>query len=284
MTSAQPRRWKDLPALFDLTRTAHARLFAYLDLPWEALPALDAYLDMLLAEDPLADGIGSAGGNSQAESAGRPGGGTMRKDPFLSGDLRVGPRTRIEPGVRIEGTVHIGADCVIETGAYIRGPAWIGDRCEVRQGAYLRGVVLAGEGAVLGHASEFKRCVLLEGAQVPHFNYVGDSILGVKAHIGAGVILSNVRLDKRSVRAALLGAETAETGGGDRVGGGAGFAGAARPAYLDTGLEKFGALLGDACEVGCNSVLNPGTILGARCRVAPVSRVKGTWAEDSALL
>lgn len=259
MTTPQTRRWKDLPALFDLAHTAHARLFAYLDLPWEALPALDAYLDMLLAEDSLADGSGP-------------------------GDLRVGPRTRIEPGVRIEGTVHIGADCVVETGAYIRGPAWIGDRCEVRQGAYLRGVVLAGDGAVLGHASEFKRCVLLEGAQVPHFNYVGDSILGVKAHIGAGVILSNVRLDKRSVRAALLGAESAEGGAADRVGGSAGFAGAARPAYLDTGLEKFGALLGDACEVGCNSVLNPGTILGARCRVAPVSRVKGTWPEDSTLL
>lgn len=252
MSAAQPRRWRDLPALFDLSHTAHARLFAYLNLPWEALPALDAYLDMLLAEDPLADGIGQ-------------------------GDFRVGPRTRIDPGARIEGTVHIGADCVVETGAYIRGPAWIGDRCEVRQGAYLRGVVLAGDGAVLGHASEFKRCVLLEGAQVPHFNYVGDSILGVKAHIGAGVILSNVRLDKRSVRAALLGAETAEPGAGAVPGG------AARPAYLDTGLEKFGALLGDACEVGCNSVLNPGTILGARCRVAPVSRVKGTWAEDSAL-
>jgi len=266
MTAAQPGRWKDLPALFDLTHTAHSRLFAYLDLPWEALPALDAYLDMLLAEDPLADGASEADGTEP------------RKDPFHRGDLRVGPRTRIEPGVRIEGTVHIGADCVVETGAYIRGPAWIGDRCEIRQGAYLRGVVLAGDGAVLGHASEFKRCVLLEGAQVPHFNYVGDSILGVKAHIGAGVILSNVRLDKRSVRAALLGAGTAENADA----GGAGEA--ARPAYLDTGLEKFGALLGDACEVGCNSVLNPGTILGARCRVAPVSRVKGTWREDSALL
>jgi NDP-sugar pyrophosphorylase family protein len=264
MTGAQSGRWRDLPALFDLARTAHSRLFAYLGLPWEALPALDAYLDMLLAEDPLAGGMEQEGGD------GRGGAG----DSLISGDLRVGPRTRIEPGVRIEGTVHIGADCVVETGAYIRGPAWIGDRCEVRQGAYLRGVVLAGDGAVLGHASEFKRCVLLEGAQVPHFNYVGDSILGVKAHIGAGVILSNVRLDKRSVRAALL--------AGDAAAGAA--AGGGRPAYLDTGLEKFGALLGDACEVGCNSVLNPGTILGARCRVAPVSRVKGTWAEDSALL
>ncbi len=260
------KRWEGLPALFDPSATAHARLFAYLDLPWEALSALDAYLDMLLSEDPFAGSEASAMDN-----------------PLITGDLRIGPRTRIEQGVHIEGSVHIGADCVIETGAYIRGPAWIGDRCEIRQGAYLRGTVLAADGAVLGHACEFKRCVMLEGAQAPHFNYVGDSILGVKAHIGAGVILSNVRLDKRHVRAALLGKEAAE---GQAVTGQAaiGLGGAdarERPTLLDTGLEKFGALLGDACEVGCNSVLNPGSILGARCRVAPLSRVKGTWPEDA---
>jgi len=93
--------------------------------------------------------------------------------------------------------------------------------------------------------------------------------MGVKAHIGAGVILSNVRLDKRNVRAALL----AFPGGN----------GQAKPTLLDTGLEKFGAILGDACEVGCNSVLNPGSILGARCKVAPLSRVKGSWTEDSVI-
>ncbi|PKL06544.1 MAG: UDP-N-acetylglucosamine diphosphorylase [Spirochaetae bacterium HGW-Spirochaetae-9] len=228
-----------MPSLFDLEATAFARLFNYLDQPWEALTALDTYLGILLAEDPLA--------------------GTQ-------GDLRLGARSRIEPGVHIEGSVHIGADCLVETGAYIRGPAWIGDRCEIRQGAYLRGIVLAGDGAVLGHASEFKRCVLLEGAQAPHFNYVGDSIMGIKAHIGAGVILSNVRLDKRNIRAALL----TPGGGGE-------------PSLQDTGLGKFGAILGDACEIGCNSVLNPGSILGARCRVTPLSLVKGTWPEGSAI-
>lgn len=236
------RHWAGMPPLFDLEATAFARLFTYLDQPWEALTALDTYLGILLAEDPLA--------------------GTQ-------GDLRLGARSRIEPGVHIEGSVHIGADCLVETGAYIRGPAWIGDRCEIRQGAYLRGIVLAGDGAVLGHASEFKRCVLLEGAQAPHFNYVGDSILGVRAHIGAGVILSNVRLDKRTVRASLL----ADEGDDAPVG----------LSFQDTGLEKFGALIGDACEVGCNSVLNPGSILGARCKVAPLSLVKGSWPEGSAI-
>ena len=242
-------RWAGMPALFDLEATAYARLFTYLDQPWEALSALDAYLGMLLAEDPLA---GTRGGETEGS--------------LIRGDLRLGPRSRIEPGAHIEGSVHIGADCLIETGAYIRGPAWIGDRCEIRQGAYLRGIVLAADGTVLGHACEFKRCVLLEGAQAPHFNYVGDSIMGVKAHIGAGVILSNVRLDKRNIRATLL----SHGGGGE-------------PSLHNTGLEKFGAILGDACEVGCNSVLNPGSILGARCRVTPLSVVKGTWSEGSAI-
>jgi len=248
------KRWEGLPPLFDLGATAHSRLFAYLAWPWESLSSLDGYLDMLLAEDPL------VGGESPAMEGAR-----------IRGDVRVGPRTRIEPGAVIEGVVHIGAECVVESGAYIRGPAWIGDRCEVRQAAYLRGVVLAAEGAVLGHACEFKRCVILEGAQAPHFNYVGDSIMGVHAHIGAGVILSNVRLDKKHVRAALLG-RAVDAGRDGRPN---------RPEIVDTGLGKFGAILGDSCEVGCNSVLNPGTILGTRCRASPLSRVKGTWPEDS---
>jgi len=181
--------------------------------------------------------------------------------------LRLGPKVRIEAGVRIEGTVHIGAGCLIESGAYIRGPVWLAEGCEVRQGAYIRGNVIAGAQAVLGHCSEFKQAILLEGAQAPHFNYVGDSILGIKAHIGAGVILSNLRLDKRPVRAALLPREASrET---DRL------------ELVDTGLVKFGALVGDGCEIGCNCVLNPGSILGAGCRAAPLSRIKGTWLEGS---
>lgn len=237
-----------LPQLFDLKATAHGRLFAWLDRPWEALAALEDYLGMLLAEDPFGSGSGD-----------------IRNAPGIRGDVRVGPRTRMEEGVRIEGIVHIGADCIVESGAYIRGPAWIGDGCEIRQGAYLRGVVLAGKGAVLGHASEFKHCVLLEGAQAPHFNYVGDSILGIKAHLGAGVIVSNLRLDKRNVRVALLG----QDGKPER--------------YEDSGLQKFGALIGDGCEVGCNSVLNPGTVLGVKTTVAPLTQVKGTWPAGSAI-
>lgn len=250
--------YRGLPPLFDLGQTAHARLFSYLSWPWEALDALEAYLGMLLAEDPLPSGQGTAQTAAQ---------GVQTEGAWITGDVRIGHGTRVYPGARIEGVVHIGSGCVVEPGAYIRGPAWIGDQCEVRQGAYLRGLVLAGARAVLGHASEFKRCILLEKAQAPHFNYVGDSVLGAGAHIGAGVILSNLRLDKKPVRVNLLGDQT--QGMAER--------------RLDTGLEKFGALIGDHCEVGCNTVLNPGTILGARCRVAPVSNLRGTWPENSAV-
>ena len=191
--SAPMKRWEGLPLLFDPEATAHGRLFAYLEAPWEALSALDAYLDMLLAEDPFAaEGFPDRGRPAHSE------------ETCAWGLVAVSSPASIS-----RASVHIGADCVVETGAYIRGPAWIGNRCEIRQGAYLRGTVLAGDDAVLGHACEFKRCIILEAAQAPHFNYVGDSIMGVHAHIGAGVILSNVRLDKRHVRAALLGAAAA---------------------------------------------------------------------------
>jgi len=241
------KNWMGLPDLFDLESTAFGGLFAYLEQPWEVLSSLDSYLGILLSEDPLLDRLETG---------------------FLRDDIRLGKGAVVEPGARIEGVVHIGAASVIEAGAYIRGPAWIGEGCEVRQGAYLRGVVLAADGAVLGHASEFKRCVLLEGAQAPHFNYVGDSIMGIHSHIGAGVILSNVRLDKREVRVALLSTTSGELG---------------KPRFVDTGLAKFGAILGDGCEVGCNSVLNPGTILGARCVVPPLSRVRGSYSADTRL-
>jgi NDP-sugar pyrophosphorylase family protein len=257
MSATGMSRWSGLPLLFDLGATAHAKLFAWCEAPWDALRFLDKYLDLLLGED-------DADPARPADIAGS----------VVSGDLRMGRGVVVEAGARIEGVVHLGAGTRIEAGAYIRGPAWIGDRCEVRQGAYLRGVVLAGDGAVLGHASEFKRCILLEGSQAPHFNYVGDSVMGIHSHIGAGVILSNLRLDKRTVRVAVSGTGWAEEAG---VSGNPGVYDARR----DTGLEKFGALIGDRCEIGCNSVLNPGTILGSGCVAPPLSMLKGSWPEGS---
>ena len=153
--------------------------------------------------------------------------------------------------VHVEGFVYLHPTVKLPPQATIVGPAWIGAGTEIRPGAFIRGNVIVGEGGVLGNACEFKNCLLLDRVQVPHFSYVGDSILGNGAHLGAGVICSNLRLDQQTIGVDL-------------------------PAgRVDTGLRKFGAILGDGAEVGCNAVLNPGTILGRRALVAPLTSVTG---------
>jgi NDP-sugar pyrophosphorylase family protein len=154
------------------------------------------------------------------------------------------PRT-IPPGVHLEGRVWLHASVKLPAYATIIGPAYISAKTEIRPGAYIRGNVIVGEGCVLGNACEFKNCLLLDRVQAPHFNYVGDSLLGNGAHLGAGAICSNLRLDHAEVTVRLPGGPVA------------------------TGLRKFGAVLGDGAEVGCNAVLNPGTLLGPRARVMP---------------
>ena len=134
----------------------------------------------------------------------------------------------------------------------LEGPCIIGPDTELRQGAFLRGNVLIGSGCVIGNSTEVKNAILFDGVQVPHFNYVGDSILGYKAHLGAGVVCSNVRGDKGTVS----------------VGG------------LSTGRKKVGAMVGDHAEIGCHTVLNPGTVIGRRTRVYPVSSVRGIVPAD----
>ena len=161
----------------------------------------------------------------------------------------------VPPGVHIEGAVWISPGVKLPAYATLIGPAWIGPGVEIRPGAYIRGNVIVGEGCVLGNACEFKNCLLLDGVQVPHFSYVGDSILGNRAHLGAGVILSNLRLDQKPISVRL------PTG------------------VFDTGLRKFGAILGDSAEVGCNAVLNPGTMLGKRALVMPTTSFGGYLPE-----
>ncbi len=151
----------------------------------------------------------------------------------------------LPPGVYVEGDVFIHPSVKLPSHATLIGPAWIGPETEIRPGAYIRGNVIVGARCVLGNSCEFKNCLLLDGVQVPHFSYVGDSILGNKAHLGAGVILSNLRLDQQPISVRIEGA------------------------IHETGLRKFGAILGDAAEVGCNAVLQPGTILGRRALVMP---------------
>lgn len=164
----------------------------------------------------------------------------------------------VPPGLHIEGPVYFGKDVRLPAFGSIKGPAYIGDGCELRPGVYIRGNLIAGAGCVLGNSCEFKNSLLLDGVQVPHFSYVGDSILGNKAHLGAGVICSNLRLDQAEVRVQLP--------DGSRT---------------DTGLRKLGAILGDSAEVGCNAVLNPGSILAPRALVAPTASFRGYLKEGS---
>ena len=155
------------------------------------------------------------------------------------------------PGVQIEGGVYLHPTVKLPAYATIIGPVWIGEGTEIRPGAFIRGNVIVGKGCVLGNACEFKNALLMDGAQVPHFSYVGDSILGNGAHFGAGVICSNLRLDQKPIIVRTP----------DRI--------------YETGLRKFGAIVGDQAEVGCNAVLNPGTLLGPRALVMPTMAFSG---------
>ena len=156
-----------------------------------------------------------------------------------------------------EGDIWIAKSAKVAPTASITGPAIIGKEAEVRHCAFIRGKVIVGEGAVVGNSTELKNAVLFNKVQVPHYNYVGDSVLGYKAHMGAGSICSNVKSDKKLV---VVKAE------GESV---------------ETGLKKFGAMLGNQVEVGCGSVLNPGTVIGRNSNIYPLSPVRGCVPADS---
>ncbi len=147
--------------------------------------------------------------------------------------------------------VWIAKDAEVFPSAYIGAPCIIGRGTQVRQGAFIRGGALVGDGAVIGNSTELKNCILFDGVQAPHFNYVGDAVLGYRAHLGAGAVTSNVKSDKTPV---------VVQNGKERI---------------ETGRRKLGAMVGDWVEVGCNSVLNPGTVIGRESRVYPLSCVRG---------
>ena len=153
--------------------------------------------------------------------------------------------------------VWISKEATVSKTATILGPTVIGKGTEVRPGAFIRGSVLVGEGCVVGNSCELKNAILFDKVQVPHFNYIGDSILGYRAHTGAGAITSNVKSDKTLV--------TVKTPEG----------------RIETGLKKFGACVGDFVEVGCNCVLNPGTVIGRNTNVYPLTSVRGTVPSNS---
>ena len=149
-------------------------------------------------------------------------------------------------------TVWIAKDAVVFSTAYIGEHVIIGHGTEVRQCAFIRGSALIGDGCVIGNSTELKNVIIFDSVQVPHYNYVGDSILGYHAHMGAGAVTSNVKGDRTPVK----------LHDGSEV--------------LETGLKKMGAMLGDWAEIGCNSVLNPGTIIGRNAQVYPLTSVRGT--------
>ena len=204
---------KFAPAEFiALEHTTHAKLFENQRFIWDALKQIASYLQFRLKPAVL---------------------GQLMGKPFIS------------------NTVFIGSGTIVEQGAVIKGPALIGERCHIRSGCYVLENVIVGDGVVMGNSCEFKNCIVCDEAQVPHFNYVGDSILGFRAHLGAGVILSNVKLDHREISVAI------------------------DDGIVPTGLTKFGAIVGDRTEIGCNAVVNPGTVIGRDCIIYPSVNVRG---------
>jgi NDP-sugar pyrophosphorylase family protein len=203
----------------DLQHTDHRMLFENANHVWNALAQIPSYLQFRLKPGIY---------------------GRMVGKPFIS------------------GAVFIGRGTVIEHGAMIKGPAWIGEGCEIRNGCYIRENVIVGSGCVLGNSCEFKNSIIFDEAQIPHFNYVGDSILGFRAHLGAGAILSNVRLDHSEI------VIPNDEGG-----------------FLPTGLRKFGAIVGDRAEIGCNSVLNPGSLIGKNSVLYPGTQWRGVLPANS---
>lgn len=165
--------------------------------------------------------------------------------------LELGPTLDPAEYDLIGENIWAAKSAVIAPTACINGPAIIGKEAEVRHCAFIRGNAIVGEGAVVGNSTELKNCVLFNKVQVPHYNYVGDSVLGYKAHMGAGSICSNVKSDKKLV---VVKGDTES---------------------IETGIKKFGAMLGDHVEVGCGSVLNPGTVIGRETNIYPLSSVRG---------
>ncbi len=205
------------PDLFDLGQTEHAVLFEGVEYPWDALTRLADY---------------------------------------VRGHVRPAQHHRAIGHVHIGNDVSIGEGTVVEHGAMILGPAIIGRNCQIRHNAYIRENVVIGDNCVVGNACEVKHTLLFNGAQVPHFNYVGDSILGHKAHLGAGAIVSNLKLNGETIWLEMDGR------------------------CIDTNLRKFGALIADFADVGCNAVLNPGSIIGRRALVYPNTSWRGILPDN----
>lgn len=172
--------------------------------------------------------------------------------------LELGPQLDKNVYDQTEEDIWIAKNAKVAESASLTGPLIICENAEIRQCAFIRGSAIVGAGATVGNSCELKNAILFNDSQTPHFNYIGDSIIGYKSHIGAGGITSNLKSDKSNV--------VVKTASGENI---------------ETGLRKFGAILGDNVEVGCNSVLNPGTVIGRNSMIYPTSCVRGFIPENS---
>ena len=164
--------------------------------------------------------------------------------------------TGIEDFTELKPGVLVGKDVKIAQTATIEAPAIIGHGTEIRPGAYIRGSVITGSGCVMGNSSEFKNCIILDKAQIPHYNYVGDSVLGNRAHMGAGSICSNLKSDGKAV---VIHADE----------------------KIETGLRKIGGILADGADIGCGCVVNPGTVIGKNTSAYPLTALRGVYPANS---
>lgn len=207
--------------LFDLQHTEHADIFEDVQYPWEVLPLIAQYLEYMVGE-------------SQAHI-----------------------ETDITHAAYIGQKISIGRGTIIEPGVVIHGPAIIGKHCHLRTGTYIRGNVIIGDNCIIGNSTELKNALIFNDTTVPHFNYIGDSILGHSVHLGAGAVLANFKSGGSEITVTTI-----------------------RQTY-HTKLHKFGSIIGDDSEIGSNAVLNPGTIIGKRCTIYPLVSFRGILPNDS---
>ncbi len=206
-----------LKNFFDLAKTDHEEIYEGADRPWEALSRI--------------------GETAEEEKGG------------IHGEIR--------PGASVGRGVKIKEGTMVKENAVIKGPAVIGRNCEIRPGAFIRGNVIIGDGVVVGHSTEIKNSLIHREAEIPHFSYVGDSIIGWKGHLAAGVKVSNLKINREPIKVKLENEK------------------------IHTGLRKFGCILGDEAEIGCNSVLNPGTLVGKETLAMANTSLSGYYPPGS---
>lgn len=258
-------------AFFDLSSFPHRDVFAGCKYVWDALGKISGYLEGHL--EPNVGDLKCFGRpmprtvliwrGSILDSGFEIIGGDVAKGKFL---VRIGGEETNEAAVLWEGAVlwdeaiFVGPGAVVEPGALVKGPCIIESQTEVRQGAYVRGKCIVGARCIVGHTTEMKTSIMLDGAKAGHFVYIGDSAVGNETNLGAGTKLANLKIRESTIRVMAYGTK------------------------IVTNLRKFGAILGDHVETGCNSVTNPGTVLGKSCQVFPLTSVRAGYYEPNSVI